>query len=215
VKIWNVTTIFLIIAAFSVVSASDHSDLKLKTTVTRSLSTMPLTFTENQGQWPDSVLFQTNVGSSTICFTKNGAYYQFTRRAPSLSREGGKPVGVGQEVYPPDTRQDHKGPDLLSSEPDSIETMTIKANFVGSNPQATVRGEGLIEYKCNYFLGNDPTKWRTDVPNYSAIVYEDIYPGIDLKYYGQDGKMKYDYTAPLLWISYNKDVSCGKVHKGV
>ena len=69
----------------------------------------------------------------------------------------------------------------------------IKADFVGSNCTPLVVGEGLLEYKCNYFLGNDPTKWRTDVPNYSAVVYEDIYPGIDLKYYGNGKQMEYDF----------------------
>jgi len=78
-------------------------------------------------------------------------------------------------------------------EPDSIETMMIKADFVGSNPTPRVVGEGLLEYKCNYFLGNDPANWRTDVPNYQAMVYEDIYPGIDLKYYGNGKQMEYDF----------------------
>ena len=78
--------------------------------------------------------------------------------------------------------------------PDSIETMVIKAAFVGANPNPTASGDNLMDYKCNYFLGNDPSKWRTDVPNYEAIVLEEVYPGIDLTYYGNGRQMEYDFV---------------------
>ncbi len=69
----------------------------------------------------------------------------------------------------------------------------IKANFVGSNPNPRMVGEDMLEYKCNYFLGNDQTKWRTDFPNYEAIVLEEVYPGIDLTYYGNGSRLEYDF----------------------
>ncbi|MFQ6007590.1 MAG: hypothetical protein ACE5K8_01430 [Candidatus Zixiibacteriota bacterium] len=83
-KISHATAICIIIGAFGVVLASDHSDPRLKTTVSRNLSSMPLAFTENQGQWPDSILFRTNAGGATMWFTKNGVYYQFTRAPSSI-----------------------------------------------------------------------------------------------------------------------------------
>jgi hypothetical protein len=53
-----------------------------------------------------------------------------------------------------------------------------------------------VEYKCNYFLGNEPSKWHTDVPNYEAITLKDIYPGIDLKYSGDvNGQAAYEFMA--------------------
>lgn len=54
----------------------------------------------------------------------------------------------------------------------------------------------LLEYKCNYFLGNDQSKWRTDVPNYTSVTYQEVYPGIDLKYYGDGRQMEYDFIVP-------------------
>jgi hypothetical protein len=173
--------------------------------VVTGLTSMPLAFTENQGQWPDSILFRANSGGATMWFTQDGAYYQFTRRINSHSREGGKP-GRDVETAGVSTYE-------AVHEPDSIETMMIKANFVGSNPQATVHGEGLMEYKCNYFLGNDPAKWRTDVPNYSAIVYKDLYPGIDVRYSSNGGgQVNYEYIAQpgtdlsQIQVSYKGDV---------
>jgi hypothetical protein len=106
------------------------------------------------------------------------------------------PVGEGSKTLSPEVWSKAK-------ERDSLESLVIKATFVGANPNPVIHGDDLMEYKCNYFLGNDPTKWRTDVPNYKALVFEDIYAGIDLKYYGTgDGRMEYDFL-----VSPGADVS--------
>jgi len=174
---------------------------------------MPLAFTENQGQWDEQVLFRANAGGATMWFTKSGAYYQFTRRISSTNGEnppqgvghpdlvGRNPSGFDNSVIPAKAgiqgrfrgRQMSTSAPFTDHQPDSLETMMIKANFVGSNPNPRMVGEEMLEYKCNYFLGNDPAKWRTDVPNYSVVIYEDIYPGIDLKYYGNGKQMEYDF----------------------
>ncbi|HWR84339.1 MAG TPA: SBBP repeat-containing protein [Candidatus Deferrimicrobium sp.] len=175
----------LVVAAVSLNSAVTENASPGISDIT-SLTSTPLAFTENQGQWPDSILFRANAGGATTWFTPTGAYYQFTRRIP--------------------VRQDPRGPDILRDpdvtlsgvegrplEPDSIEIIMIKARFVGCNPSPQVRGQDEIEYKCNFFLGNDPSKWRTDVANYRAISLEEVYPGIDLVYYGDGRRMEYDF----------------------
>src|SRR5207248_1986372 len=48
--------------------------------------------------------------------------------------------------------------------------------------------------KANYFIGNDPTKWRPNVPIYAKVRYEDLYPGIDLIYYGSHSALEYDFV---------------------
>jgi len=49
--------------------------------------------------------------------------------------------------------------------------------------------------KTNYFIGNDPKKWRTNVPTYAQVRYHDVYPGVDLVYYGnQGGQLEYDFV---------------------
>jgi len=55
----------------------------------------------------------------------------------------------------------------------------------------------MMEYKCNYFLGNDPTKWQTGVSNYESITYRNIYEGIDLKFEaGTDGMESHLVVSP-------------------
>jgi hypothetical protein len=47
--------------------------------------------------------------------------------------------------------------------------------------------------KVNYFIGNDSTHWHSNIPTYAKVRYQDVYPGIDLLYYGNDGELEYDF----------------------
>jgi hypothetical protein len=55
---------------------------------------------------------------------------------------------------------------------------------------------GLAELpgKSSYFIGNDPSKWIRDVPNYANVKYEHVYPGVDLMFYGKQGELEYDFV---------------------
>ncbi len=118
------------------------------------------------------------------------------------SREGGNPESfgageVGQNRFGFDAPFSplERGPRGVSS-PDSIDQLVITAKFVNANPNPEIVAAGLLEYKCNYFLGNDPTKWHTNVPNYESIILKDIYPGIDLKFSGDvNNQASYEFIA--------------------
>ena len=160
----------------------------------QSLNKMPLSFTKNMGQWDDRVLYRANAGGATMWFTRDGITYQFTRRIDTHGGAVSAPR-VGQNRFGFDTSG--LGPiDRFNNEKDSVEQLVLTAKFLGANPNLEVIGEGQVEYKCNYFIGNDPSKWHTDVPNYEAITLKDIYPGIDLKYSGDgNGQAAYEFIA--------------------
>ncbi|HSE41179.1 MAG TPA: SBBP repeat-containing protein, partial [Acidobacteriota bacterium] len=64
---------------------------------------------------------------------------------------------------------------------------------IGVAKDVQIQGEGFEKARFNYFLGNNPKKWRSNVPAFRALLYKDIYPGIDLKFYGNDsGRLEYD-----------------------
>jgi hypothetical protein len=46
----------------------------------------------------------------------------------------------------------------------------------------------------NYFIGNDPTRWKKGVKSFGSIIQHDLYPGIDIRYYSNGNQMKYDFT---------------------
>src|SRR5262249_24723966 len=62
-----------------------------------------------------------------------------------------------------------------------------------ANKQPEVGGEDELPGKTNYFIGNDPEKWRTNVSTYAKVRYKGVYPGIDMVYYGEGLQMEYDF----------------------
>ncbi len=56
----------------------------------------------------------------------------------------------------------------------------------------TIEAIDKREGKINYLIGNDSKKWKTNIPTYGAILYKNIYPGIDVKFYGTNSQLEYD-----------------------
>jgi RHS repeat-associated protein len=69
----------------------------------------------------------------------------------------------------------------------------LHLRFSGANPAANIVGLNELPGKSNYFIGNDPAKWRTGVPTYAQVKYEQIYSGVDLVFYGNQRKLEYDF----------------------
>ena len=69
----------------------------------------------------------------------------------------------------------------------------LALRFLGANPDAPIRGERPGPGRVNYLLGNDPAKWRTGLRTYGRVVYRDLWPGVDMVFAGQDGKLKYEF----------------------
>ena len=69
----------------------------------------------------------------------------------------------------------------------------VRTRLSGANLSARITGEAPQAFTSNYFVGNDPRNWHSSVPNYGRVRYTDVYPGIDLVYYGKDGRLEYDW----------------------
>jgi Beta-propeller repeat/Abnormal spindle-like microcephaly-assoc'd, ASPM-SPD-2-Hydin len=70
---------------------------------------------------------------------------------------------------------------------------TVRLTLVGANPHPKMIGLDKLKGISNYFIGNDPKKWRVNVPNYAKVLVKDVYPGIDQIFYGKDGQLEYDF----------------------
>jgi hypothetical protein len=66
-------------------------------------------------------------------------------------------------------------------------------DFEGANPVGP-EGTGLLSFRSNYFLGNEPSKWVTGARNYGGIVYRDLYDNIDLSFKSCPAGLKYQFT---------------------
>jgi hypothetical protein len=74
----------------------------------------------------------------------------------------------------------------------ALRTSVVSMKLVGASAAEPV-GDSQLPGKSNYFIGNDPAKWRRDVPQFARVRYHDAYPGTDLVYYGNQGRLEYDF----------------------
>jgi hypothetical protein len=137
-------------------------------------------FTANQGQFTEAVLFRGDVGGATVWFTSNAVYYQFIREKLSSVQEDDL-TGFGYR---------------LPKRPDSVEYQIVRASFVGARADPNVFGREAAGYTSNYFIGSNPENWYARVPNYREVIYEGVYPGIDLRYHTTQGRLEYDFLIP-------------------
>jgi hypothetical protein len=71
----------------------------------------------------------------------------------------------------------------------------VRIRPVGASPRARIEGLEKTSAKSNYFIGNDPKRWQTNVPSYSRVRYRDVYPGIDLVYHATGQReLEYDFV---------------------
>ena len=82
---------------------------------------------------------------------------------------------------------------LVSGKGTDTRTQTLQMRLVGANPQVRVDGADQLPGKTNYLIGNDPARWRTGVPQFARVRYDNVYSGINLVFYGNQGHLEYDF----------------------
>ncbi len=119
---------------------------------------------------------------------------------PARPRPRARPRELGpcamQPAMPGDGEADRK-----------IRGVALKMTFEGDAYVPEIVGEKKFAGHHNYFLGNDESRWRTDVPLYSSVHYEGLYPGIDLRLRQANGVPEYD-----LLLQPGADLSLVTVH---
>ncbi len=143
----------------------------------RQATSVPLAFIPNAGQFDSGALYRAEAQGVAIWLTQQGAIYQFVRIMRSdASRTS-------------DIEMTKSGIPSVSDL--TYESHTMQLSFSGAD-LSRVRPDGSAGYTANYFLGADASKWITGVPVHSAVVYEEIYPDISLKFYGNGSALEYD-----------------------
>ncbi|HUY13867.1 MAG TPA: SBBP repeat-containing protein [Terriglobia bacterium] len=148
---------------------------------------LPLRFEANRGQTDSRVKFLARGAGYSLFLTGDEAVLSL-RQA-----EAGKQKAAGRGDIP-NSKTATRHLALVTARPSVTAQSVVRMKLVGANSQATVTGLAELPGKSNYFIGNDPKKWRTDVPNYCQVRYQNAYPGIDLVYYGNQGQLEYDFV---------------------
>lgn len=79
-----------------------------------------------------------------------------------------------------------------SSHSQAADVVSLK--LLRANRNVKITGENQLPGYSSYFIGNNPRNWHTHIPNYARVRYHQIYPGIDLVYYGRQGQLENDFV---------------------
>ncbi|MEE8574950.1 MAG: SBBP repeat-containing protein, partial [Thermodesulfobacteriota bacterium] len=143
---------------------------------TKAYGKLPLYFIKNDGQVDEKVEYYVKGaggGGYTIYFTHEGVFFSlYQTEKPEL-----KP-GELKDAAPEKT-------EITKSE-------FFNLSLVDSNKKAKIIGEKEQAGKVNYFVGSDKSKWRSNVPTFAAVLYEEVYKGIDVRFYGKGRLLEYD-----------------------
>ena len=82
---------------------------------------------------------------------------------------------------------------LKSPSPAAATAKPIRLRLLGAKGHPGIAGQDRLPGHRNYYIGNDPARWHTRVPTYVRVAATGVYPGIDMVYYGKDGKLEYDF----------------------
>jgi hypothetical protein len=66
-------------------------------------------------------------------------------------------------------------------------------DFLGANPHATLTAQERLSGEVNYLVGDDPSKWQQGLPTHAELLYEGLWPGIDMAVRGEGGNLKYEF----------------------
>ena len=70
---------------------------------------------------------------------------------------------------------------------------TLRMRLLQASPRPEMQGLAALPGRHNYYIGNDPKRWRTNIPTFGKVVSKDVYPGIDMVYHGTAGQLEYDF----------------------
>jgi gliding motility-associated-like protein len=137
-------------------------------------------FVENKGQWDKNIKFLGQVKSGAFYVQQNG-FMVLQHSTSDWSR-------LVEAVHQHDKRTDPKA----NEAPIIIHSHAYNVEFLNGNEHPQIIADKPLPGHNNYFIGNDPSKWASDCNVYQGITMKDVYPNVDVRYYSDNGAVKYD-----------------------
>ena len=154
-----------------------------------SLAALALGVTEPAARNAQPLIFESNLGQypATAKFVARGAAYYLTLSPTELR------VTLLRSMPAANVPAAQLSDPATAAREMWMEYRALGIELVGANPSAAMTGDGVSATRANYFLGNDPARWRANVPAYQRLRVADVYPGINLLHYGNQQELEYDF----------------------
>lgn len=131
-------------------------------------------FFENKGQWPNGVLYRAKLGAGNIWLEQGRVMYHFMD-------------------YSEVQHAHFDGEGSLDEHQLKFKQDIIAATFLGANQNVATKTKYQTKEYQNYFLGNIPERWASGVYGYHHVEYQELYPGINLRFFEKEDQLKYEF----------------------
>jgi hypothetical protein len=146
--------------------ASPSAGAATKMRASEAYGNLSMSFEVNQGQTDRRVKFLARGPGYTLLLTSEEAVLSL--------RKGGRAEFPSSSKEPP--------------------AAALRMRLIGANTRPKIEGQDRLRGKSNYLIGNDRSKWHTNIATFGKVKYEDVYPGVDLVYYGTNQRqLEYDF----------------------
>ena len=140
-----------------------------------SYGKLPLSFEPNRGQTDEQVKFMARGAGYTLFLTPTEAVFSLQRNRGAISEDLADSI-------------------LSAPKPAQQTSSVLRVQLLNADRTAAVTGLDQLPGRTNYFRGNDPSKWTTNLATFAKVQYSEILNGIDLVYYGNQGQLEYDFV---------------------
>jgi hypothetical protein len=134
---------------------------------------MPMAFEANEGQSDSRVRYIARGSGYSLFLSDLETVIALNRYGNGLSAKSDFP-------------KTGKGPKLLGQD-------VLRLSLVGGSRGVVFEAQDPLPGMSHYFIGNNSSRWKTNLQQYSKVVALDVYPGIDMVYYGHQGQLEYDF----------------------
>lgn len=164
---WSVTAI-----AGKTDHSHDHDHAPRSANVNTNSPVLVGEYVENKGQWDQQVLYRADFGVTALFAEKSRLTFSKWED------------GAADKI--------HESQHLQPGTATVLHGHAWYMNFSGAQENVVVERTGTSKDYFNYFLGNDPSKWASEVRHFEEVRYRELWPGVDLRLYDQEGGFKYD-----------------------
>ncbi|HWT03120.1 MAG TPA: Calx-beta domain-containing protein, partial [Pyrinomonadaceae bacterium] len=158
-----------------------------KTKIGEAYGKLPMSFVANAGQTDGRVKFISRGRGYNLFLTAREAVLVLTRTQQA------RPRPTPQSAAKPSPSPSPSASPSPQPTPQRTQHV-LRMELVGANDNPRVAGANELPGKVNYLIGNDASRWHTNLLTFARVEYEEVYPGIGLVYYGNERQLEYDFV---------------------